>query len=117
MVGITGACENIDTLFRIGNREGRPLFFTQTGQLTLEFALIHFPAVYTVIRSGRDEEREDKRHLREFSLTEEEFDWTRVGRPDAVYNEEVMYAALLNRIEKAVKRIARGIIEENQDIL
>ena len=35
IVGITGACENIDTLFKIGNRNGLPLFFSQTGQLAL----------------------------------------------------------------------------------
>jgi hypothetical protein len=31
ILGITGACENVDTLFRIGNRLQLPLFFTQTG--------------------------------------------------------------------------------------
>src|SRR3990167_435808 len=56
MVGITGACENIDTLFKIKNRLDLPLFFTQTGQLALEQALQSFSGTWTVIHSGRDEE-------------------------------------------------------------
>ena len=44
IVGITGACENVDTLFKVGNRWDIPLFFTQTGQLSLEQALQSFPA-------------------------------------------------------------------------
>jgi len=36
IVGITGACENVDTLFRVGSRVKVPLFFSQTGQLSLE---------------------------------------------------------------------------------
>lgn len=56
IVGITGACENIDTLFRISNRLKLPLYFTQTGQLALEQALQSFSGVWTVIYSGRDEE-------------------------------------------------------------
>jgi hypothetical protein len=31
IVGITGACENVDTLFKVGNRLSLPLFITQTG--------------------------------------------------------------------------------------
>src|SRR3989344_8531465 len=66
IVGITGACENVDTLFKVNNRLNLPLFFTQTGQLALEQALQHTRGVYTVINSGRDEEEEDNRHLRQF---------------------------------------------------
>jgi len=58
IVGITGACENVDTLFKVGNRLDIPLFFTQTGQLSLEQTLQSFPGAYTVIHSGRDEELE-----------------------------------------------------------
>src|SRR3989344_5310899 len=58
IVGITGACENVDTLFKVGNRLDIPLFFTQTGQLSLEQALQSFPGCFTVIHSGRDEELE-----------------------------------------------------------
>src|SRR5689334_6790519 len=49
IVGITGACENVDTLFKVGNRLDLPLFFTQTGQLALEQALQSFPGCWTVI--------------------------------------------------------------------
>jgi asparaginyl-tRNA synthetase len=127
IVGITGACENVDTLFRVGSRLHILLFFSQTGQLSLEQALQHFPGVYTVIHSGRDEEEEDARHLRQFRLTEEEFDWSMVdekaGDHDSAhadagsYDEEKMYEALLQHIEAATKNIARAIAVEHPDIL
>lgn len=31
IVGITGACENVDTLFKVQNRLSLPLFIAQTG--------------------------------------------------------------------------------------
>src|SRR5689334_10954227 len=79
IVGITGACENVDTLFKISNHMDLPLFFTQTGQLALEQALQTIHGAWTVIHSGRDEEEEDERHLRQFRLTEEEMDCTMIG--------------------------------------
>src|SRR5271166_1019202 len=91
IVGITGACENVDTLFKVGNRLDLPLFFTQTGQLALEQALQSFPGCWTVIHSGRDEEEEDERHLRQFRLTEEEFDCTMVNMTRGKYDEDKMY--------------------------
>jgi hypothetical protein len=33
IVGIMGACENVDTLFKVGNRLSLPLFMTQMGKL------------------------------------------------------------------------------------
>jgi asparaginyl-tRNA synthetase len=116
IVGITGACENIDTLFKVQNRLDAPLFFSQTGQLYLEQALRHFPGVYTITCSGRDEESEDERHLRQFRLTEEEFDWSLVGESDK-YDEEKMYAALLAHIESATKAIIKNIVENHGDLL
>jgi len=116
IVGITGACENVDTLFKIGNRLGIALFFTQTGQLSLEQALQHFPGVYTIIQSGRDEEIEDERHTRLFSLTEEEFDWSLIDESLENYDEEKMYEALLEHIEDAVKTIAGKTLQENAEI-
>jgi len=113
MVGITGACENVDTLFRIGNRNGLPLFFSQTGQLTLEQALQFVPGVYTTMISGRDEECEDDRHLRQFMLTEEEFTWPMVtGNTTTPYDEEKMYEALLQHIESAAKAMIRGVLTD-----
>lgn len=116
IVGITGACENVDTLFEVKSRVDTPLFFSQTGQLSLEQALQHFPGVYTVIHSGRDEELEDERHLRQFRLTEEEFDWSITGEKGD-YDEEKMYEALLAHIESATKAIAKSIAEEHGGVL
>lgn len=113
IVGITGACENVDTLFKVNNRLDIPLFFTQTGQLALEQALQKFPGVYTVIHSGRDEEIEDERHLRQFLLTEEEFDWTLANGQTKAYDEEKMYEVLLAHIELAAKAGMKKIVENN----
>lgn len=117
IVGITGACENVDTLFKVGNRLSLPLFFTQTGQLSLEQALQSFHGCFTVIHSGRDEEVEDERHLRQFRLTEEEFDCTMIGMTRKNYDEEKMFVALLSHIQKAIQSMIKQIIEDNKDIL
>jgi asparaginyl-tRNA synthetase len=118
IVGITGACENVDTLFRVGSRTRIPLFFNQTGQLSLEQALQHVPGVYTVIHSGRDEEEEDARHLRQFRLTEEEFDWTLARKSvHAPYDEEQMYEALLGHIESAIRAIGSAIVKKHGALL
>lgn len=117
IVGVTGACENIDTLFKVQNRLALPLFFTQTGQLSLEQALQIEHGTYTIIHSGRDEEEEDERHLRQFRLTEEEFDCQMAGMNRQNYDEEKMYEALLSHIEKAVKAIISGVLKNCGDIL
>lgn len=113
IVGITGACENIDTLFRVGNRLDLPLFFSQTGQLALEQALTFAPGVYTIIHSGRDEEEEDERHLRQFRLTEEEFDCTMAGMAAGSYDEERMFESLLFHIESTVKSMVREVVKDH----
>jgi asparaginyl-tRNA synthetase len=117
LVGITGACENVDTLFKIKNRLDLPLFLTQTGQLSLEQALQTFHGVFTVIHSGRDEEQEDERHLRQFRLTEEEFDCTLAGMIRANYEEELMFEALLNHIQKTIQSMVKEVSEQNAAIL
>lgn len=117
IVGITGACENVDTLFKVGNRLDIPLFFTQTGQLSLEQALQSFPGVYTVIHSGRDEELEDERHLRQFRLTEEEFDCTLVRMSRKNYDEEKMFTALLKHIQKAIQGMVGEVLKNNKTVL
>ncbi|MBI2309594.1 hypothetical protein HYU89_01730 [Candidatus Collierbacteria bacterium] len=117
IVGITGACENVDTLFKIGNRLNLPLFFTQTGQLALGQVLQSSHGAYTIIHSGRDEEIEDERHLRQFRLTEEEFDCTLAGMTRETYDEEKMFIALLAHIEKATKAIISAVITDHQKIL
>ena len=116
IVGITGACENVDTLFKVGNRLGIPLFFTQTGQLALEQALQKFVGVWTVIYSGRDEEEEDSRHLRQFRLTEEEFSWS-TEEKNKKYDADLMFEHLLNHIQKVTKAALVEIIKNNSDIL
>lgn len=118
IVGITGACENVDTLFKIGNRSGTTLFFTQTGQLSLEQAQQVFKdGVYTIIHSGRDEEVEDKRHLRQFSLIEEEFSCGMADMTRESFDEEKMFEALLNHIELATKQMVRAAVDEDGKIL
>lgn len=117
IVGITGACENVDTLFKVGNNLDLPLFFTQTGQLALEQALQSNHGVYTIIHSGRDEEKEDERHLRQFRLTEEEFDCTFGHMTRGSYDEEKMYELLLKHIEAATKAMVQGVMGENKKVL
>ncbi len=117
IVGITGACENIDTLFKVGSRNTISLFFTQTGQLALEQALQSFSSVCTVIHSGRDEEEEDERHLRQFRLTEEEFDATTVGMSRKRYNEEMMYKELLKSIQSTIQAMLKKVLAENGSVL
>lgn len=117
IVGITGACENIDTLFKVRNRFDIPLFFSQTGQLALEQALQSFHGVFTVIHSGRDEEEEDPRHLRQFRLTEEEFDCTTVGMSREKYDEDKMFEALLWAIQDTIQGMIRQVLKNNKDIL
>jgi asparaginyl-tRNA synthetase len=117
IVGITGACENVDTLFKVGNNSGLPLFFTQTGQLALEQSLQSFSGVYTVIHSGRDETKEDDRHLRQFRLTEEEFDCTTLGLARTNYNEEKMFTALLANIQQTVQAMVARALKDNANIL
>lgn len=117
IVGITGACENVDTLFKIGNRLDLPLFFTQTGQLALEQTLQHVHGAYTIIQSGRDEEFEDERHLRQFVLTEEEFDCTFAGMNRHTYDEEKMFESLLTHIELAIKAMMQSVYDGYGKIL
>jgi asparaginyl-tRNA synthetase len=94
-----------------------PLFFTQTGQLSLEQALQSFPGVCTIIHSGRDEEFEEERHLRQFRLTEEEFDCTMVGMTREKYDEEKMFVALLAHMEGTIKAMIKQIVKENGELL
>ncbi len=116
IVGITGACENVDTLFKVGNRLGIPLFFTQTGQLALEQALQKFAGVWTIIYSGRDEEEEDSRHLRQFRLTEEEFGWATVEK-NKKYDADSMFEHLLDHIQKVTKSALIKIVKDNSSVL
>lgn len=117
IVGITGACENVDTLFKVQNRLSLPLFITQTGQLSLEQTLQNFHGVFTVIHSGRDEEVEDTRHLRQFRLTEEEFDCSFANMNKENYNEDKMFETLLKHIQDSVRSMINNVLRENENLL
>lgn len=117
IVGITGACENVDTLFKVGNRCGSTLYISQTGQLSLEQSLQSFNGVFTVIHSGRDEEEEDERHLRQFRLTEEEFDCSFAKMNRENYDEDKMFDTLLLHIQKAVQSMIRTVLKDNKELL
>lgn len=104
IVGITGACENIDTLFGV-NYFGRQGFLTQTGQLALELLVPELGGVCCEIKSFRAEQEADDRHLTEFPLVEFEFPYQGDGLPQ-----------LLAHIEGTVKRMVRGALEEEKTL-
>ncbi|MBN2053097.1 hypothetical protein JW756_06340 [Candidatus Woesearchaeota archaeon] len=72
IVSVTGACENVNTLYSI-DYHGREAFLTQTGQTALEEMIQGLEKVSTIIHSFRKEESVDNRHLTEFPLVEFEF--------------------------------------------
>ncbi len=117
IVGITGACENVDTLFKVQNRLSLPLFMTQTGQLSLEQSLQSFHGAFTVIHSGRDEEIEDERHLRQFRLTEEEFDCSLANMNRENYDENKMFEALLKHVQSSIQAMIKNVLKENGKLL
>jgi asparaginyl-tRNA synthetase len=122
LVGITGACENIDTLYKV-NHFGQNAFLTQTGQLMLELQIPELERVCCEIHSFRAEESVDARHLCEFPLVEFEFGYTGEGLPQllghiegtikemlaSVLNKE---AATLERLHTEPARIERMISEQ-----
>jgi len=104
VVGITGACENIDTLFKV-NYFGQNGFLTQTGQLALE---LHIPALKKVcceIHSFRAEQEADGRHLTEFPMIEFEFSYEGEGLPQ-----------LLDHIEGTVKTMMKSALKEERTL-
>ncbi|MBD3304546.1 hypothetical protein GF343_05360 [Candidatus Woesearchaeota archaeon] len=103
MVDITGACENVDTLYEI-DYHGKTAFLTQTGQTGLEILLADgLEKVCCMIHSFRKEEQADNRHLTEFPLVELEF----------AYNPstEDGFEQLLGHIEKTIKSMIRNAVE------
>lgn len=69
---VTGACENIDTLFEL-NYFGESGYLVQTGQLYLEALIPKLGSVFCIGPSFRAEPDIDERHLTEFTLIEIEF--------------------------------------------
>jgi asparaginyl-tRNA synthetase len=111
LVGITGACENVSTLYRIA--ADAPLHLTQTGQLALEHALEVVKGVYCVTPSFRTDHI-DHRHLNEFTLIEEEIccDNPLIGMSVTNYDPARMFEALLDRITDAMASIFRAVLTE-----
>ena len=113
LVGITGACENVSTLFRIAGDV--PVHLTQTGQLALEHALCVTSGVFCQTSSFRTD-KIDTRHLSEFTLFEEEIccDHPAIGMPVEDYDSQYMFEALLGRITGAIKAIVANVIDKAQ---
>jgi asparaginyl-tRNA synthetase len=109
LVGITGACENVSTLFRV---EGSTrVHLTQTGQLALEQALQFTDGLYCVTPSFRADAI-DERHLGEFTLVEEEVSHTHpsIGMPG--YDPVAMFEHLLDHIAAAVRAICGRVLRD-----
>ncbi|TGE21643.1 hypothetical protein E5K00_15310 [Hymenobacter aquaticus] len=72
IVGVTGACENTDTLFTIDWYDGKKMFLPQSNQLYIEMLTqaIEGGRVYGEIQSFRKEMKADGRRLAQFSLFE-----------------------------------------------
>jgi asparaginyl-tRNA synthetase len=69
IVGVTGACENVDTLFKV-DFFGKRAYLAQSDQLYLELLTPQLGRVYAEIQSFRMEPDVDDRHLCQFALFE-----------------------------------------------
>lgn len=69
LVGIAGACENVDTLFKV-DFFGKQNYLTQSDQLFLELLTPTLHKTWAEIQSFRAEPEVDARHLCQFSLFE-----------------------------------------------
>lgn len=107
IVPITGACENVDTLFDL-NYYGEESFLNQTGQTALEMFVGELGKVACEIKSFRKETEADGRHLTEFPLPEFE----------VAYGEnEDGFEVLLHNIELSVKTMLKEVLIEAQNSL
>lgn len=95
IVDITGACENVDTLYSL-NYHGREAFLTQTGQTALELLTSSLEKVCCVIHSFRAEETVDARHLTEFPLIEFEFRYENDGFQQLLGHVENTVSSMVN---------------------
>jgi asparaginyl-tRNA synthetase len=95
IVGVTGACENVDTLFKV-DYFGKQAYLAQSDQLYLELLTPHLRRVYAEIQSFRMEPEADDRHLCQFSL----FELEHVGDLDE----------LIGHIAGTVQAAAREVI-------
>jgi asparaginyl-tRNA synthetase len=69
IVGVTGACENVSTLFKV-DYFGKEAFLAQSNQLYLELWTPYLSNVCCLVRSFRAEPDVDARHQTEFGLFE-----------------------------------------------
>lgn len=69
IVGVTGACENVSTLFKV-DYFGKEAFLAQSNQLYLELWTPYLSNVFCLVRSFRAEPDVDDRHQTEFGLFE-----------------------------------------------
>lgn len=92
----TGACENIDTLFKV-DYFGEQVYLSQTSQLYLEGFIPRFNKVWCISPSFRAEPRVDGRHLTEFPLIELEFAGT--------------FDELLDHIEGVIKSMINSVLK------
>jgi asparaginyl-tRNA synthetase len=111
LVDVTGACENVDTLFHVTSARAmdhrgtsshaKSRFLTQTGQLALEFALAEFDACWCLTPSYRADVQ-DARHLDEFDLVEEEFALP-APAPSGSHDIDVLVKRMENIIATALR--------------
>lgn len=102
IVGVTGACENVDTLFKL-DFFGKPAFLAQSDQLYLELLTPQLGRVYAEIQSFRMEPEADDRHLCQFSL----FEIEHLGGLDE----------LIGHISGIVQAAAREVVARCEDEL
>jgi asparaginyl-tRNA synthetase len=102
IVGVTGACENVDTLFKV-DYFGKQAYLAQSDQLYLELIVPHLKKVYAEIQSFRMEEAADDRHLCQFAL----FEIEHLGTLDE----------LIGNIAGTVANIARTVARDCVDEL
>ncbi len=105
IVGVTGACENVDTLFKV-DYFGKQAFLAQSDQLYLELLTPHLKKVYAEIQSFRAEDVVDNRHLCQFSL----FEIEHVGDLDE------LQANLQGILQYAVGRVLKDCKEDLADL-
>lgn len=102
IVGVTGACENVDTLFKV-DFFGKPAFLAQSDQLYLELLTPQLGRVYAEMQSFRMEPDADDRHLCQFSL----FEIEHLGGLDE----------LIGHISGIVQAAAREVVARCEDEL
>jgi len=102
IVGVTGACENVSTLFRV-DYFGKEAFLAQSNQLYLELWTPYLQNVSCLVRSFRAEPDVDDRHQTEFGLLELEL----LGDLDL----------LIDRISGTVRAACNNVAKNHADDL